>query len=246
MNDETTDGDEHGRRNLEKKIARTEKKTCIGQQTYRYLYNNKRPETRGKHKRPTGQTVKGKVMATTTATTATATDALRAFANINRPKFASFEYVNEYERARVVVLLGVNLENVYNRDLRALRQAMEIETDALRLQAIGECIASIENSLSKGIGNNDAYTNADTYETLGANIKTHKETGDLYVSGFLINKIVLETFAQRPTKNSRPLTIAKDAVKFRYTRMAKWRQYKVSPDNMATVSASGNRLILSK
>ena len=189
---------------------------------------------------------KGKVMATTTATTATAKDALRAFANINRPKFASFEYVNEYERARVVVLLGVNLENVYNRDLRALRQAMEIETDALRLQAIGECIASIENSLAKGIGNNDAYTNADTYETLGANIKTHKETGDLYVSGFLINKIVLETFAQRPTKNSRPLTIAKDAVKFRYTRMAKWRQYKVSPDNMATVSASGNRLILSK
>jgi len=196
--------------------------------------------------RPKGQNGKGQVMTTQTTTTASKTDALRAFANIDRPKFASFEYANEYERARVVVLLGVNLENTYNRDLRALRQAMEIETDALRLQAIAECVASIENSLSKGIGNNDAYTNADTYEHLGANIKTHKETGELYVSGFLVKKIVLETFAQRPKKNSRPLTIAKDAVKFRYTRMAKWRQYKVSPDNMATVSASGNRLILSK
>jgi len=190
--------------------------------------------------------LKGSVMTNATTQTANKTDVLRTFANINRPKFASFEYANEFERARVVVLLGVNLENTYNRDLNALRQAMEIETDALRLQAIGECIASIENSLAKGIGNNDAYTNADTYEHLGANIKTHKETGELYVSGFLVKKIVLETFAQRPTKNSRPLTIAKDSVKFRYTRMAKWRQYKVSPDNMATVSASGNRLILSK
>lgn len=183
-------------------------------------------------------------MATTTATTATATDAIRAFANIDRPKFASFEYANEYERARVVVLLGVNLENTYNRDLCALRHAMEIETDALRLQAIGECIASIENSLSKGIGNNDAYTNADTYEALGANIKTHKETGDLYVSGFVVKKIVLETFGQRKSVNSSDKTRAKNAVKSRYTRMAKWRQYKIDASHIATVSANGNRMII--
>ena len=181
---------------------------------------------------------------TTPTTNANALDVLRNFARITRPKFVGLTYQNEYEKAHVIVLVGVDLENVYRRDLKALREVERMEVDALRLQAIAEVIASVENSLEKGIGNNDAYTCADTYTHFGANMKMHKETGEFYVSGFVVRKTVLEVFAQRKAVKSSEKTLAKNAVKNKYTRMAKFRQYKVNSENMRSVSASGNRLVL--
>lgn len=179
----------------------------------------------------------------TNATTTTA-DVLRNFAAIQRAKFVGFTYANEYERAHVIVLLGVDVENVYRRDIAALRTLQSMETDALRLAVIGELIASYENSLTKGIGNNDAYTCADTYYHFGANMKQHKETGELYVSGFVVRKTVLETFAKRKPVNSAEKTKVKNSIKGKVCRMAKWRQYKITPENITKVSANGNRLIL--
>lgn len=184
-------------------------------------------------------------METTTAT-ANAFDVVRNFAKIERPKFVAFEYQNKNERQAVIVLLGANLENVYSRDILALENALNFETDSLRIAVIREVIDSMRESLDKGIGNNSKYTNADTYEHIGANMKIHKETGELYVTGFVVRKTTLEILQPYDKKNSSEKTLAKDNVKRKYTRMAKFRQYIIKPENMLKVSANGNRLILAK
>lgn len=167
------------------------------------------------------------------------------FAKIDRPKFVSFQYENKHERAQVTLLVGVTLENVYQRDLRALEQARELETDALRLQALDAVIESVKNSLSKGIGNNDAYTKQDVYEHIGPNIKRHKENGSVYVSGFVINKKVLASLEPRKQVKSSDMTIAKNSIKKRYTRMAKFREFIIDPAHFGTVAVNKNRITIS-
>lgn len=167
------------------------------------------------------------------------------FAKINKPKFVSFQYENKHERAQVTLLVGVQLENVYQRDLRALQNARAIETDALRITALDALIESVENSLVKGIGNNDGYTKQDVYEHIGTNIKRHKENGNVYVSGFVIAKKVIATFEPRKKTNSAELTIAKNALRQRYTRMAKFREYVIDAAHFGTVAVNKNRITIS-
>lgn len=166
------------------------------------------------------------------------------FAKINRPKFVSFQYENEYEKAQVTLLVGVNLNSVYERDLRALKSAQAMETDPIRKQAIDELVASVENSLSKGIGNNDDYTKKNVYTAIGNNVKQHVENGNLYVSGFVIRKNVIEVKAQRKKVNSSDKTIAKNSLRKRYTRMANFREYILDVAHMGTVAINKNRIVI--
>lgn len=166
------------------------------------------------------------------------------FAKINRPKFVSFQYENEYEKAQVTLLVGVNLNSVYERDLRALKSAQSMETDPIRKQAIDELVASVENSLSKGIGNNDDYTKKNVYTAIGNNVKQHVENGNLYVSGFVIRKNVIEVKAQRKKVNSSDKTIAKNSLRKRYTRMANFREYILDVAHMGTVAINKNRIVI--
>ena len=172
--------------------------------------------------------------------------AVIAFAKVNGSSFVGFPYENEYERANIVLHLGCNVQKKYEGDLAKLEQARPLyEADATYLEAIDEMIASFRNSLTKGIGNNDGYTKKDVYVNLAPNIKQHKETGKLYVFGFLNQKTVVETKAERKPVNSRPKTIAKRTIEKRHgLETPKFREYIIDLEHIASVSVKGDRIDL--
>ena len=174
--------------------------------------------------------------------------ALVAFAKVNRSSFVGFPYENEYERANVVLHLGCDVRKKYEGDLAKLIEARQFYVDLadpVYIEAIDEMIASFQNSLDKGIGNNENYTKQDVYESLAPNIKQHRETGRLYVFGFINQKNVTEVFAERKKVNSRPKTIAKRTIEKRHgLETPKFREYIIDLEHMESVKVNGDRIEL--
>lgn len=172
--------------------------------------------------------------------------AIVAFANVNSSSFVGFPYENDYEKANVVLHLGCNVERKYQKDIATLTEVRELYvSDSVYIEAIDEMIASLSNSLEKGIGNNDNYTAKDVYENLAPNIKQHKESGKLYVFGFLNQKTVTEVKAERKAVNSRPKTIAKRTIEKRHNlETPKFRQYIIDLEHISSVKVKGDRIDL--
>jgi hypothetical protein len=134
--------------------------------------------------------------------------------------FASFTYQTKEtgEVAKYNLVLGASTENLYKKDVVLLERMVKllkgIKAQQHTILAAEELLASRNESLTKGIGNNDAYTNADTYYYVaGLNgVRVHKDTGVLYVSGLLNRKEVLIAGTPRKKVNSAPKTIAKKKI----------------------------------
>jgi len=134
--------------------------------------------------------------------------------------FASFTYQTKEtgEVAKYNLVLGASTENLYKKDVVLLERMVKllkgIKAQQHTILAAEELLASRNESLTKGIGNSDAYTNADTYYYVaGLNgVRVHKDTGVLYVSGLLNRKEVLIAGTPRKKVNSAPKTIAKKKI----------------------------------
>lgn len=171
--------------------------------------------------------------------------ALVQFAQTNKSSFVSFVYENEFEVSRFIVHLGTNMRGAYERGLANLQAHRGLYVnDALQLKAIDELIESAENSLSKGIGNNDAYTKKDKYTHIAPNLKLDAENGKIYLSGFVIGKQVLQHKKDRTPKNSAPKTLAKNALRKRYTKLDKFRDFILDEQHFGSVTVNKNRLII--
>ncbi len=128
-------------------------------------------------------------------------------------RFASLTYTAKGtgEKARHTVQLGVSLENAYQADIATL-QAKRATLQGVDAIACDELLASLRESLDKGIGNNSAYTCADTYTQIAKGIRAHKETGALYITGASIQKAVIVPGVHKVVKSSEK-TIAKNALR---------------------------------
>lgn len=172
-------------------------------------------------------------------------EAFVAFANTNKSSFVSFVYENDYAVTRYTVHLGVCLRGAYERALKELEANRNLYVnDAVQLQAIDELIASVKNSLDKGIGNNDAYTKKDKYERLAPNLKYDKDSGKIYLSGFVIGKTVLEHKKDRKPVNSAPKTIAKNVIRKRHTKLDKFRDFILDEKHFGSISVNKNRIVV--
>ena len=171
--------------------------------------------------------------------------ALVAFANTNKSSFVSFVYENDNAVTRYTVHLGVELRGVYERGLANLKAHRDLYVnDAVQLQAMDEVIASVENSLSKGIGQNDSYTKKDKYQQLAPNLKYDPETGKVYLFGLKVrSNVILE---KEPYKkvNSSEKTLAKKAMRQRYTRLDSFREFILDAKNFHSVSVNKNRITI--
>lgn len=158
-------------------------------------------------------------------------------------KFASLTYTNkEGETSRYTLLLGTKYENVLKSSLATVR-ARKANTP-LEEEAKEAVMASISKSLQgmlTGEGNSD-YTCQDVYENIAPGIKVHKETGEMYISGIQVSRKVLVPGVYKPV-NSKPLTLAKQAME-RGTAKAKYRQFKLSPEQLDSVRIGGKELVL--
>lgn len=129
-------------------------------------------------------------------------------------KFASFKYraKGTGELSKIVVILGAKTENLYKKDIEILTEMIP-NLSGLAQEAAMKILKSRNESLLKGIGNNDAYTHKDTYVyPVGLEgIRVHKETGEVYVNGLVEHKEVIEPGEYKEVK-SRPLTIEKKKI----------------------------------
>lgn len=170
-------------------------------------------------------------------------------------QFASFLYENaQHEKSKYVINLNVDYERVYREDLELLKEQLnainEVITESemsedqeLEVKALQALISSYENSLEKGIGNNDNYTQKDVeyiyFKTKDGkiipNIKMHPDTGDVHVTGFLVKKVVVEAGDPKKPVNSRPLTIKKDHFR-NMTKLSKIRNFKLANADKARLN----------
>lgn len=154
---------------------------------------------------------------------------LRHLVNQKGARFVAFKgYENKQgEISDITVNIGVSYGNAKDRDTEKLRNAENFAhlnfegVSGLAEQArIALLEASIKPDAARSQGQKDAY------ETIIPNVlKVHKETGTLFVFGFVHSKTVIKEGVYQ-TVNSSALTIAKNI--FRKALDApKYRQYNI-------------------
>lgn len=138
---------------------------------------------------------------------------LSEIAKTSSARFASFTYQAKGtgEVARHTLRLGASVTAAYRKDLATLEKLRPTLSNVL-VVACDELIASLRESLEKGVGNNSAYTCADTYVNITKGVKVHKETGEIYVSGFSRAKVTLEAGTFKTVKSSEK-TLAKNKLR---------------------------------
>lgn len=172
---------------------------------------------------------------------------LDELAKVQHAKFASFVYRSKEsnELARYVVLLGVDRTALYERDRETLRTMLP-DLHGLPREAAEALLASIEESLAKGLGNNSAYTHGseqgDTYRAIVGlpDVRLNLNDGTLHLLAVVQSKTVLEPGTFK-TVNSRPLTLAKRDIE-KTLRRSKIRQFALP--NLRTAKLNGETLEL--
>lgn len=157
-------------------------------------------------------------------------------------KFVSFTYRSKgtNELAKVIVALGHSTEELYRMDLSLLdiiKAGIDKDAEPLKFEAVCRVIASRNESLEVGIGNNSAYTHQDTYVYPKGlrGIRIHKETGECYVSGLLHSKVTLEEGVYKEVK-SHARTLAKKEIE-KQLPSSKFRMYTLT--NILSVTING-------
>lgn len=170
---------------------------------------------------------------------------IEELSKVKGARFVSLTYRSKEtgELARHTVNIGIDIERVYNRARMALARKM-IRLSGVTSLACGELVKSLDNSLDKGIGNNDAYTQKETYEHVLPNISFHRETGTFYLSGFARSKVVLEKGEERKPTNSSEKTLAKNGLK-KLVGLDKFRKFILKAENLESIRANGKTIEIS-
>jgi len=158
-------------------------------------------------------------------------------------RFASLTYTNEVgATTRYNIMLGIRLESLYKSDLRALT-ALRPSLSGIKLIACDEIMASINNSLTKGIGNNDKYTLKGYYTgaTDNKEVGFHKDekTGEtcLYIRGYVIKKTVLIEGVYKKVNSSEKTLAKKDLEK--NLRRGNIRTFKINVNQLHQIKMNG-------
>lgn len=165
-------------------------------------------------------------------------------AQTNGCKFASVTYTakDSGELARHSILLNVSTAKLYEKSLRILRAKLHY-LKGLDLQAAQELIASLSESLQKGIGQNDNYTLKDVRKDIFKGVWVSSETGNLFLQGFSRGKVVLREGVYKSV-NSKPLTIAKNKLR-KCLPISRIRTFKLDSANLERVKVNGQTLEVS-
>jgi hypothetical protein len=156
--------------------------------------------------------------------------------------FVSFLYQKKTtgEVARYTINFGIDYRAAVAEDCEKLK-AYTPNGD-IEIQAKDEMLKSMTETLEEGVSS--SYTQKDTYETICKGVRQHKENGNLYIAGYVHSKEQVEppTKEEKPV-NSRPLTLAKKAIKkaceFKHT---KFSTFILSPENIGGVKVKGQIL----
>lgn len=133
----------------------------------------------------------------------------------NLPTFVAIQgYTNESanETANYVINVGVSYEKARERTISKLNAYLALPglTDIYRLAATELLNSAVKNAnpetaTAASIAQSAAYTH------IGRNIKIHNETGDLFLTGFVVGKVVTTPGTYKEVKSNEK-TLAKKAI----------------------------------
>lgn len=154
--------------------------------------------------------------------------------------------------------IGANIGNLYQSDIETL-QSLSIEQikennkfsqfthDEINI-AKNEILASLQESLNVGIGNNSKYTKQDYYKHINKNIKystnENNELQQLYINALCESKEVLLPATIKKVKNSSNKTIIKSLIDRNYLKRSKFREYRIDLNQIRSMSISGHKLLI--
>jgi hypothetical protein len=173
---------------------------------------------------------------------------------ITTPQFVSIRQyeTNQGEIANYLINLGQHYGKSLMADFALLcflsPEDFDVpsEYESSRPEAYDELYTSMCANVDENKNNHTPASRAqsDLYITITPNIKMHKETGELYLNGFLIRKKVIQPAPPQPPKRSRKKNPVKQAKKFMTSifKTSKYRTFKVS--KITNIKINGNELIL--
>lgn len=165
---------------------------------------------------------------------------IEAFIGAKGSSLGHFVYQSKNEIMKVVASLGVDYVNARKNDLEKLLAVDLTTVTPLRKQAIEELIDALHKFFNSPPKPNDTY-----YGVEGTNgiIKVHRETGNVYIVGFVNKKNTLVLVEEYKKVNSSALTIEKRKVEKELgLRGPDYRNYIIDPD-AKLIRCSGNSFI---
>ena len=171
---------------------------------------------------------------------------LEFLTNNTNIKFVSFVYTSKGDGkvARKTILINTSVEQMYEKDLVTVKALRETLTDETEIVACEKVIASLENSLKKGVGNNDSYTQKGLWKPLidgnySVMVRTDGEDGLQIRGREMQEKVFVEGAPKKPVKSS-AVTIARSKIE-KALMKSKFRSLCVS--NVGKCRIDGETLI---
>jgi hypothetical protein len=157
--------------------------------------------------------------------------------NIKGVSFASFEYENKLgEFSSYLVNVGLSYERLKQEDIETLENSY---AEPIMEQARLELIASLQKPDPVR-----SKAQIEAYDYIAPNIKVHKESGQLYIIGYLVSKTVLIEGSKADELDTRkPLTKAKDAIR-KTLKSTKYRQFILDGAVLKTAKVLGTKICL--
>lgn len=165
--------------------------------------------------------------------------------------FASLLYRSKSDEslARYTVNLGFKYINLLEKSISELQAKIDNYEFATELekQAAGEVMASLQKSLishQNGQQNED-YTKKGQYTSLGNGLSIHENPDgktSLQLFGLVQSKKVIEQGLPKKQVNSKPITVAKNAIK-KNLSISKFREFALDIGNIQMVKVDGQTLI---
>lgn len=151
-------------------------------------------------------------------------------------KVVSFRYesAGTGEVAQYRLDLGITLKTAAQVDLVIMSAYTPINDT--EKAALFEMMKSAREIVENGFSSSS--TTLDTYESVCQGVKAHKETGDLYLTGHLVEKVSLSpaTIEKKAVKSA-PKTLAKRHLeKMLGLKLAKFRQFSLKADQIAGIT----------
>ena len=165
-------------------------------------------------------------------------DSLRA-ATSKGAKFLSFLYQSKGtgEVSIYTINFGINYDNACKAD-KAILEAYEPKND-LEQAAKEKMLLSVTQHLTEGVS--QAYTQKDTYTSIGNGIKIHNTTGEISIYGFVQSKVQVSppTIIKKPVKSSAATLAKKNIEKVCEFKRNKFANFLINPENIAGLKVNG-------
>ncbi|HLO91602.1 MAG TPA: hypothetical protein VK172_10605 [Lentimicrobium sp.] len=176
--------------------------------------------------------------------------------NLNGAKFITLNgYVSETsgEVANHNILVNIDVMNAKRKDAEMLvsadvqaiakKSAKQFAIEVFQT-ALTEMRVSAVKNISENKEDRTAQSNAqtDAYIQIGKGLKIHKETGNLHIFGYHMNKTVLFPGEFKPVKSADKTLAKKEITKVLKLRAGKFRTFIIA--NISNVSINGKNLII--